>query len=195
MKKESNWEYPEPRKGLAGQWDKFIGPGATTAEQLIALLPALLGSSGIVAYAVVKDLNWDLTQYIFAFLVTFDIIGGVLTNATSAAKRWYHRKELTHSKHLGFIVIHIIQIVIVSWLFRDLDILYIGVVYFYLMISATIVTLVPLRMQRSTALLLVCGSFIISLYVLSPTPGFEWFIPVLFIKLLVSHLTIEEPYI
>ncbi len=195
MKRESNWEYPEPREGIAGQWDKFIGPGATAGEQLIALIPASLAALAIVVYAFVKDFNWTIFQYSIAFLLTFDMIGGVLTNATSAAKRWYHREGETRAKHLGFIAIHIFQIVLVSWLFRDFDLQYIIGVFLYLMLSAAIVTQVPLRIQRSAALLLVCGSIVLSLYIYSPTSGFEWFIPVLFIKLLVSHLTIEEPYV
>jgi hypothetical protein len=72
---------------------------------------------------------------------------------------------------------------------------YFGSVYFYLLISALSVLIVPLRIQRSVALLFVCGAIVLSVYALSPTPGFEWFIPFLFIKLLVSHLTKEEPYV
>jgi hypothetical protein len=53
---------------------------------------------------------------------------------------------------------------------------------------------VPLYIQRSVALLLVCGAIVLSTYLLSPPPGFEWFVLLLFIKLLVSHLTKEEPY-
>jgi len=195
MDRNSEWSYPEPRKGLAGQWDKFVGPGATFAEQIISLVPSVLAALSITYYSYVSGLGWSFVQYIVAALIAFDIVGGVTTNATSSAKRWYHRSGQTAVKHLGFIAIHILQIFLVSWLFRSLDISYIVVVYLYLIFSSCVVLTVPLRIQRSVALLFVCIAILMSEYLFSSTPGFEWFIPFLFIKLLISHLTTEEPYV
>jgi len=195
MERKSDWNYPEPRKGLPGQWDKFIGPGATRAEQAIALVPAIVAAFAITWYAYAYDLGWNSVQYIVAALLALDMIGGVMTNATSSAKRWYHRSNQTALHHLGFVAIHVLQIFLVAWLFRDLDMTYIVIVYSYLIVSAATVLFVPLRLQRSTALLFVCGAILMSEYVFVPTPGLEWFIPILFVKLLLSHLTVEEPYI
>jgi len=192
---ESDWHYPEPRPGLAGQWDRFIGPGATASERLIALLPASLGALAIIAYALFCDLEWSCLQYVVAAALAFDIVGGVATNATSSAKRWYHRPGQTATRHLGFTALHLVHLVLVAWLFRDLDLVYVAVVFGYLMLAALLVLSAPLRIQRSTALLLACGAILLSEYGFSPTPGLEWFIPLFFIKLLVSHLTLEEPYL
>ena len=130
MSIKSDWNYPEPRKGISGQWDKFVGPGSTLSEQIVALLPAILAAFAIIYYSYVSNLEWSLIQYIIAALLAFDIIGGVATNATSSAKRWYHRNGQTAPKHLAFVAIHILQIFLVSWLFRNLDIPYIAVVFF-----------------------------------------------------------------
>jgi hypothetical protein len=195
MHAESDWHYPEPRPGLAGHWDRFIGPGATASEQLIALLPALLGALAVIAYALSCDLGWSYLQYTVAAALAFDTVGGVATNATSSAKRWYHRPGQTVPRHLGFTALHLLHLILVAWLFRDLDLVYAAVVFGYLMLAALLVATVPRRIQRSTALLLVCGAILLSEYGFSPTPGLEWFIPVFFIKLLVSHLTVEEPYL
>lgn len=190
-----SWSYPACRPGLAGQWDKFVGPGATKAEVLLSLGSATIAALLIVTYAYVYQLGWDLAQYSMAALLAFDIIGGIITNATSSAKRWYHREGQTFSQHFGFVALHAVQIFLVAWLFRGVDMVFFGVVYLYLLVSALGVLMVPLRMQRSIALLFVCGAIMLSIYMLSPTAGFEWFIPCLFIKLLVSHLTREEPYV
>lgn len=190
----SNWHYPQPRPGLAGQWDKFVGPGATRAEQILSLVPSILAATALVFYAYHYQLGWNLGQYIVAAVLAFDVVGGVTTNATSSAKRWYHRDGQGFTQHFGFVAIHAIQIFLVAWLFRNFDLIYFGLVYGYLLISALITLTVPLYIQRSVALLLVCGAIVLSRYALWPTPGFEWFIPFLFIKLLVSHLTREEPY-
>ena len=190
----TSWRYPPPRPGLVGEWDRFIGPGATKTEQLLSLIPAILGAIAISVYAYVYQLGWTPIQYTVAILLVINIIGGIITNATSSAKRWYHRPTQGAAQHIGFVAMHIIQIFLVAWSFRGMDLVFLSVVYFLLLISAIITLAVPLYIQRSVALLLVCGATFLSLYILSPTPGFEWFIPFLFIKLLVSHVTREEPY-
>lgn len=38
-------------------------------------------------------------------------------------------------------------------------------------------------------------AIVMGLCVFAPTPGLEWFIPLLFLKLLISHLLREEPYL
>ena len=191
----SNWNYPQPRTGIAGQWDKFIGPGATRSEQILSLVPSILAAVAISYYAYRNQLGWNLVLYIVAALLAFDIVGGVITNATSSAKRWYHREGQGFVQHFGFVAVHAFQIFLVAWLFRGFDMTFFGVIYLYLLFSALMTLTVPLYIQRSVALLFVCGAIILSTYVLSPTAGFEWFIPFLFIKLLVSHLTKEEPYV
>jgi hypothetical protein len=57
-----------------------------------------------------------------------------------------------------------------------------------LLIATTIVLIAPKYLRRAIALLAVCAALAISLYAFSPTPGLEWFMPVLFLKLLGSHL-------
>ena len=122
-------------------------------------------------------------------------MGGVTANATSSAKRWYHRSGQSPLQHFKFVVLHFLQIFLIGWLFADLDWVFIVIVYGALLAAAAIVLLVPRRIQRSVALLLTCLAVVLQLYVLSPIPGFEWFVPVLFIKILISHLIYEEPFV
>jgi hypothetical protein len=190
-----SWKYPEPRSGITGQWDKFVGPGATTPETVLTLVPSFLALFAIIFYAYFNQLGWDTIQYVVAALIAFDFTGGITANATSSAKRWYHRKGQSFKQHFGFVAAHAFQIFLVAWMFRGLDIIFFLVVYIYLLLAAFVVLKVPLRIQRSIALLFVSGAIVLSIYILSPTPGFEWFIPFLFLKILVSHLTTEEPYI
>ena len=81
-----------------------------------------------------------------------------------------------------------------AWLFRSMDWLYFGVFYACLLGAGLVILAVPLYLQRPTAFLLYVGVVLIALYGFSPTPGFEWFVPVFFMKLLVSHLLKEAPY-
>jgi len=189
------WDYPEPRKGIKGSWDKFVGPGATGAELFLMLVPSLAFSVFIIINANLNSLQWTIGQYIIAFILAFDISGGITTNSTSCAKRWYHRKGQSFKHHIGFVSIHILQIALVSIFFRSNDIVYIVKLYPVLMAGSVLILLVPGYIQRSVAISATAAAILLSCYGFFPqTRGMEWFIPFLFIKIFISHLTFEEPY-
>jgi hypothetical protein len=194
MSWKSNWDYPEPRQGLAGSWDRFIGPGATAAEQLVSLIPALLFACCVGAYAWREHLNWDLLQYAVAVILAFDIVGGIATNATSSAKRWYHRPGRGFAQHFSFAALHVIYIFLVAWLFSSDWLKFSSIHSVFLIVSAILILTTSPYLRRSVALLLLSGGILLSLYVVSPPSGMEWFPPFLYTKLLVSHLIREEPY-
>ncbi len=189
-----NWIPPEPRRGLAGEWDKFVGPGQTRAELWLILIPSLLAGAALPWYAWRAGLGWTPLQLAVAGLMALDLVGGVITNATATAKRWYHRPGQGWLQHLAFIAVHAVHIALAAWLFRDGDWLYFGVYYAYLLAASLVITRAPLYLQRPVALLLLVGVILLNLYALPSTPGMEWFAPVFFLKLLVSHLLKESPY-
>jgi len=81
-----SWDLPAFRPGFWGIIDKFIGPGATTAEKNIQLFLPFLFSAGVVAIGLYSEFNWSVVQYVIIALLAGDMVGGVVTNATSAAK-------------------------------------------------------------------------------------------------------------
>ncbi len=62
------------------------------------------------------------------------------------------------------------------------------------MLACALVLKTALYLQRPVALILYTLSLIISLYVVESPVGLEWFLPVFYLKLLVSHILREEPY-
>lgn len=70
---------------------------------------------------------------------------------------------------------------------------YFAVFSIYLLAATIVILKIPLYLQRPMALSPVAIFILINAYAFS-TPGLEWFIPFLFLKLLVSHLVHEEPY-
>ena len=64
----------------------------------------------------------------------------------------------------------------------------------YLLIAAIVVLSVPQYLQRPVALIVFSGALLVSLNVLSQPAGLTWFLPLFYLKLLVSHLPKEEPY-
>lgn len=189
-----NWKYPPPRSGFAGAFDKFFGPGTTRAEAWLEAVFCLGAGIAMPLYAYLNGFEWSLVQYILAAWIAFDMVGGIITNATSSAKRWYHRPGQGFKAHFSFIALHIGYLFLVAWLFRSMDWMYFGGLSAFLLLAAFIVLRAPLYLQRPLAFGMVVIAFLFNRYGFSPTMGLEWFVPFLFIKLLASHALREEPY-
>jgi hypothetical protein len=189
-----DWIPPEPRAGLKGGWDKFVGPGATRAEFWLMWVAAISAGIALPVIAITWDFGWSTGKLIVAGLIACDMAGGVITNATSSAKRWYHRPGQGFKKEFGFVAIHCIQIFLVAWLFGCMDWEFFGVIYGYLLVSTLVILLMPLYLQRPVAMLMICGAILLNWYVVTAPHGFEWFVPVLFLKLEISHLLTEAPF-
>lgn len=177
-----------PRLGLKGHWDKFIGPGASMAEHLVALVPALLFGGFVVAMAFYQKANWHLGLYIAACFLAFDMVGGIATTATRAAKTWYHRPEQTWQQHLKFIVPHTAHLALFGWLFVGDNLLFFAVFLKLLLIGSVVILSSSLRIRRSIAHLLVFIAVILGQLDFDIDPLMLWFIPALFIKLFASYL-------
>jgi hypothetical protein len=57
----------------------------------------------MVFYVTWKDLQWTPIQIILATWMAFDIVGAIVTNATSAAKRWYRGEGQEFREYFGLI--------------------------------------------------------------------------------------------
>jgi len=192
----SDWQYPEPREGWLGTWDRFVGPGASASELWLSGVAATLAAILVSAYAGLNDLGWAWYQHLVAIVITFDLVGGVVTNATPSAKRWYHRRGQGPREHFSFVAWHAIQVAAIAIAFRETGGPgYFLAVYLYIVATGAITLKAPIRLRRSVALLSVCGAVMIADWVLPAMPGLEWFLPVLTLKLVVSHVNLEEPYV
>ena len=183
-----------PRAGALGALDRFIGPGATSVEAALQLVPSILAAIAAPAYALSLPIDWTPWQLGLLALFGFDLVGGVLTNATNAAKRWYHRPGQGWQQHLSFVVIHLFHIGAVALFFRGGDWTFFSGVSAYLLLATGLIVSVPLYLQRPVAFGLYGLSLIGSFYLLTPIPGLEWFLPLFFLKLLLSHLIKETAY-
>ena len=185
---------PAPRAGWKGQVDRLIGPGATTAELVLQFVPSIGAAIAAPLYASTLPIDWTSWQLGAIALLGFDLAGGVLTNATAAAKRWYHRPGQGWRQHMGFVCVHLFHIGLVALLFRDGDGLFFAGVASYLLFAAGLILASPLYLQRPVALGLFGLALLGDRYLLVPTPGLEWFLPLFSLKLLVSHLLNETGY-
>lgn len=189
----ANLTNTSPASGVKGILDRIIGPGATGAELLLQFLPALAAMVATPAYALSLPVEWTGWQLGVIAIFGFDLVGGVLTNATSSAKRWYHRKGQGWRQHLAFVSLHIVHILLVALLFRGGDWGFFVSVSIYLLAASVTILRSPLYLQTPVALGLYGLSVLGDRYLFSPIPGLEWFLPLFFLKILVSHLLPETP--
>ncbi|MEM9317059.1 MAG: hypothetical protein AAGA95_20810 [Pseudomonadota bacterium] len=139
-------------------------------------------------------LGWTPAQYVVATLLAFDLSGGIVTNATSSAKRWYHRPSQKARHHFAFVALHLLHLALVCGLFLDGDGRWFLTTGGALMLSATLVILSPLYLKRPVAYTLYACLLVATIYGLAFPKGLEWFLPLFYLKLLVSHLPPETPF-
>jgi hypothetical protein len=189
-----NWAPPQLRKGWRGYWDAFVGPGATSAEEWLQLLGGLvLSTIALLVFFLRFPGQPTLAQIVVLSLLALDLSGGIITNATSTAKRWYHREGQGSWQLLVFILPHGIHLALLVWLFPGFAWWFFLLFYGYLVASALLILHTPLYLQRPMAFICYAGVVLLS-SLSAPTPGLEWVVPFLFLKLLISHLLKEAPF-
>ena len=189
-----NWKYPEPRHGFSGAIDKIIGPGATPAEKAIQLWIPVVAIAIVCSIGVYQGYDWSLAQYLVAAFFALDMVGGIATNLTSTAKRWNFRAGNGFKEHMFFIGLHIIQLSLMSYFFLGFDLVWLAVIYGYLMLSVGFILICPFYLQRPISGMVYVASLVLSIYVFKSPEHLEWFLPLFFYKLQISHAVREEPY-
>lgn len=185
-----DWQYPQP----GSAWDRFIGPGATRAEVLLQVVPPLVAAAALPLIAIGQGWGWTWWQHLAASLLMLDMLGGIITNATSTAKRWYHREGQGFREHMGFIGLHIFQPLLLVLVFDRGNLAFVIGSFGYLLATSLTILAAPLYLRRPLAMLAMVGGIGLGLYVLPVPMHFAWFLPLYYAKLLVSHLLREEPY-
>lgn len=178
---------PAPRPGLPGLWDRFVGPGMTRGENTLVIAASLAGAVVAGWQLAAAGQSWPLV--LLGAFIGVDVIGGVVCNMTMTTKRWYHRAGQRFRDHFGFIALHLGHIAVVAWAFRGegFDVAYALTIGGWLIVSAVGALCSPTRLRSPLAATGFLVAMFLSLYVVIPTPGLEWFVPMLFTKLLIGH--------
>lgn len=189
----SKWYYPAPRTGLAGILDQLTGPGAEKAEVVLQFAVAALAAIAAGIWFATRG-SGNIWMLVLSIFLAFDIGGGVITNATSTAKRWFHRPGRSVWSHLGFQLAHLIHIAAVSFLYGDARWMLLFILSGVLIAGSGIVLLTPLYLKRPVAFGLYAAILAVVPQLVEVPAGLEWFIPLFYLKLILGHLLPEEPY-
>ncbi|MEV6769176.1 hypothetical protein AB0N05_11175 [Nocardia sp. NPDC051030] len=162
--------------------DVLIAPGATPGEQLLGYGTALAGSALAVALAIHADLS-ILATIVIAF-VAFDLCGGAVVNATTSAKRHFHRPGQTAWHHLAFVAIHV-QPFLLALFVPDFGWYRAAAVYGLALTGAIAILAAPAALRRPLAFAWVTLALLLPLGI---PAVLAWVAPILLIKLLLAHL-------
>lgn len=176
-----------PRQGPVGYWDRLVGPTATVAEQTLTIAFATLVTVAVCGHAVATDLGWSWLQLAVVAALVFDVAGGITANATASGRQWWHRPELSDRDHFLFVAAHVHPFVLAA-LFTDVTWVGAATVYGYLLLATAIVLRVEPSIRRASAFALFALWLLAASFAPITPADLEWFVPLLYIKLLVSHL-------
>ncbi|MEU3632019.1 hypothetical protein AB0E11_15325 [Streptomyces fradiae] len=190
------WEIPPTGTGLAGRLERFMGPGKSRSESVVEAL-GLLGCALILAAGLwTSDTarGWSTAQLVVVALTGLDLIGGVLTNATNAAKRWYHRAGPgVRRARLLFVSAHLVHLAAMGLIVLSGDVAWTLANAALLLGGAVVVEFAPLHLGRPVAMALLMAAVLVNLFWLPVPAALAWFAPLFFLKLLVCHLVPEAP--
>ena len=185
----------------SGGIDPLCGTGATVAERLLAYGMATLFTGIILIADQLSDTpvaeGWQIALLAF---FAFDIAGGAVANMLNSCKRFYHTQmhpgegisaRLVKNPML-FTAIHVHPMIIAYFL--DGSLLNAAIWYALLLASVTTVLALPLYLRRAAATGLTVLAILGSQHLLPLGDGLDWFIPCLFIKMVLGHAVQEEPY-
>lgn len=196
LKEKIYWAY-------TGKADFLVGADATISERTLAFLAGALGVSLYLFMYFHNSFEWKAWQYFVAGILAFDVAGGVVANSLNSCKRFYHspikpgdpRFSSLAKKPRAFSALHVHPLVIAVIFGSGTNDVIEGAVWYGLLLSATeIVMRSPTYLKRPVSFLMILIALLINQYILEPVPGFEWFMPALFLKIVYGHLVMEEPY-
>jgi steroid delta-isomerase-like uncharacterized protein len=188
-----DWHIPDPRPGWRGSVDRFFGPGQTRDEVTVLMVGiAVLGA--LIALLVARSevgLSWWRATLLGVF--AFDALGGVLTNATGPAKRWYHRPG-TRAERLRFVSLHVGYLAVLALGVLHHDWAWLTLNTAILIGFAPAIEYTPLPLRRELGMGLLVAAVLLN-QLIHPLPnGLSWIPVLLYLKLFISHLLPEAPF-
>ncbi|MFI6538390.1 hypothetical protein ACIBHY_38465 [Nonomuraea sp. NPDC050547] len=164
--------------------DRLIAPGATPRDRAVVYTSAVAGT--VLATALAYGAGLSALPLVLIAIVAFDLYGGAAVNATTAAKRHFHRPGRTWRHHVGFVAIHV-QPFLLALVVPGFTWTAAAVVYALALGGAVITVSVPSDVRRPVAF--GCTALAIGLALPLAIPAaIGWLVPVLFVKLLLAHL-------
>ncbi|ASR34248.1 hypothetical protein BAY61_03735 [Prauserella marina] len=163
----------------------LVAPGASPAELRLSYGAAVSGLAFAAALALANGLN--VLQAGVLLVLGFDLVGGVVVNATTAASRRFHGAGSSRWRPILFVAAHG-HLLVVAALFPGLSWPTAAALYLGTLASAVLVVLVPPHLRAPVAFAGAAALLILATALLSVPAELAWISPLLTVKLLLAHL-------
>lgn len=179
----------EIRPGIAGMWDRFVGPGPSRTEQV--------GTAVAVAAAALfgDHAGPPLPRHdrMVIRLAAVDLWGGAWVNNTPSCVRWYERPGQGLGEHVGFAAVHLLHTAVIGATDaagghrdRGSALRWTLAHYCWMLASAAGIAAAPPRTRLPLAVAASLAGLGVDMMV-DPSPTAPWFAPIFYTKLLVGH--------
>lgn len=191
MRAEVDWTIPATPPGWKGALERFMGPGKSRAELRAELAGSLVCMALLAWHLFGSPIQAGWPQWVVTVFIGLDLVGGVMTNATNAAKRWYHSKP--SRSRLSFVAAHIAYLAAMAFVVLDAAWGWFLLNAALLLAGALLIERVKLEAKRPAAMGAYMAAVLVNLTVVPLPEGLEWFTVLFFLKLLVCYLVPEAP--
>ncbi|MEV6523724.1 hypothetical protein AB0M43_17375 [Longispora sp. NPDC051575] len=185
-----DWRVPPD----TGWLDRFMGPGKSRAESLVEYVGGACCVALLAAYCWRTADGLSSLQLTVIGVLALDLVGGVLTNATNAAKRWYHRTPSPRGR-LTFVAAHVLHLAAVAFLVLPDGAAWFVVNTLLLLGAAVLIERVAPHLRRPVAMSAYMVAVLVNLLAFPVPAVLAWFAAFFFLKLLVCHLVPEAPLV
>ena len=164
----------------------LIAPGVAAGERLLGYGA---GASGAV-FATVLATHAALPTWGVVILaaVAFDVFGGVVVNATLSGSRRFHQPDTPRWSALGFVAFHVHPFVLALLLPEQMHWGVAAVTYSGIVLATVLVIVVPRSLRQPVAFASAAALIAVTTSVLPVANVIGWVLPLLIVKLLLSHL-------
>ena len=164
----------------------LIAPGATAGERLLGYGAGVSGAVCAAVLATYAGLPpWGV---VVLAAVAFDVFGGVVVNATLSGSRRFHRPDTPRWSALGFVAFHVHPFVLALLLPEQMSWGAATVTYSGIVLATVLVTFVPRSLCPPVAFASAAVLIAVTTSVLPVADVVGWVLPLLIVKLLLSHL-------
>jgi hypothetical protein len=191
MKLEIDWTIPATPPGWKGSFERFMGPGKSRLELRTELTGSAVCMALLIWHLLAAPIEAGWPQWILVVFIGLDLVGGVMTNATNAAKRWYHNKP--PRSRLLFVAAHVTYLAAMAFIVLDTAWVWFLVNTALLLAGALLIETITVEAKRPAAMAAYMAAVLINLTLLPLADGLEWFTTLFFLKLLVCYLVPEAP--
>lgn len=182
----------------ATQWpsgdDLAFGPGATRFEKGLSYAGGFALALFLILQLRGGEVDWPTWKAVLALVIALDLGAGTVANALKSCSKYYHAGPLPGDpwlvrklkNPLVFAALHIYPL-LVGWIYGPGSWLYGLTGYGLMVISSFAVIRSPRSYQRPIAYLALALVIVFAPYLPVAPAGFEWLLPVLFLKIVAGH--------